>query len=70
MIRDVIKSLIAIKQQEIPFDIIDRDVKLPMNRRKSITIPGVRQCGKSMIMEIAINKLVGQGMFGCMNFYR
>ena len=62
MIRDVIKSLIAIRQQEIPFDVIDRDVRLPINRKKIITIPGVRRCGKSTMMEIAINELVCQGI--------
>ncbi len=29
MRKDVIKLLIAIKQSEIPFDVIERDVKLP-----------------------------------------
>ena len=53
MKKDIIKSLIAIKQSEIPFDVIDRDVKLPLNRKKIITIPGVRRCGKSTLMEIA-----------------
>lgn len=62
MIRDVIKSLIAIRQQEIPFDVIERDVKLPINRKKIITVPGVRRCGKSTMMEIAINDLVSQGI--------
>lgn len=55
MRKDVIKSLIAIKQNDIPFDVIERDVKLPTNRKKIITVPGVRRCGKSTMMEIAIN---------------
>ncbi len=58
MRKDVIKSLIAIKQSEIPFDVIERDVKLPINRKKIITVPGVRRCGKSTLMEIAINDLI------------
>ena len=62
MKKDVIKSLIAIKQSEIPFDVIDRDIKLPVNRGKIITIPGVRRCGKSTMMEIAINELVKNGV--------
>ena len=33
--------LIAIKQSEILFDVIDRDVELPIDRKKIITIPGV-----------------------------
>jgi len=62
MRKDVIKSLIAIKQSEIPFDVIERDIKLPINRNKIITVPGVRCCGKSTLMEIAINGLVREGV--------
>ncbi|MDC2175191.1 AAA family ATPase [Bacteroides thetaiotaomicron] len=62
MKKDVIKSLIAIKQSEIPFDVIERDVQLPIDRKKIITIPGVRRCGKSTLMEIAINNLIQSGV--------
>lgn len=62
MRKDIIKSLIAIKQNEIPFDVISRDMELPVNRKKIITVPGVRRCGKSTLMEIAINKLVEGGV--------
>lgn len=62
MRKDIIKSLIAIRQSEIPFNVIERDVKLPVNRKKIITIPGVRRCGKSTMMEIAINDLVREGV--------
>ena len=62
MKKEVIKSLIAIKQSEIPFDVIERDVKLPVNRKKIITVPGVRRCGKSTMMEIAINELIEKGI--------
>ena len=62
MLKDVIKSLIAIKQNEIPFDVIDRDIKLPINKKKIITVPGVRRCGKSTLMMIAINELVKGGV--------
>lgn len=62
MRKDIIKSLIAIRQSEIPFDVIERDVKLPINRKKIITIPGVRRCGKSTMLEIAVNNLVREGV--------
>ena len=58
MRKDVIKSLIAIKQSEIPFDVIERDIKLPIGSKKIITISCVLSCGKSTLMEIAINALV------------
>ena len=62
MKKDVVKSLIAIKQSEIPFDVIGRDIALPLNRKKIIIVPGVRRCGKSTLMEIAINELVESGV--------
>lgn len=62
MRKDVIKSLIALKQSEIPFDVIPRDIELPLDRKKIITIPGVRRCGKSTLMMIAINELVEKGV--------
>ena len=62
MRKDIFKSLIAIRQNEIPFDVIERDVKLPINRKKIITIPGVRRCGKSTMLEIAVNNLVREGV--------
>ncbi|MCD8207273.1 MAG: AAA family ATPase, partial [Bacteroidales bacterium] len=62
MIKDVLKSLLGIKQSEIPFDVIDRDMKLPTDRKKIITVSGVRRCGKSTMMEIAVNDLVSQGI--------
>ena len=33
--KDVIKSLFAIKQSEIPFDVIERDTKLPKKKKKT-----------------------------------
>ncbi len=62
MKRDIIKSLIALKQQAIPFGVITREMQLPLHRKKIITIPGVRRCGKSTLMEIAINQLVESGV--------
>ena len=62
MRKDIIKSLIALRQNDIPFDVVERDIKLPINRQKIITVPGVRRCGKSTMMEIAINNLVKEGV--------
>lgn len=62
MRKDVIKSLIGLKQSEMPFSVIHRDKELPINRGKIITIPGVRRCGKSTLMMIAINELLAGGV--------
>lgn len=60
--KDVIQSLIAIKQMEIPFNVIPRDLELPVDSGQIITVPGVRRCGKSSLMMLAINSLVQRGV--------
>ncbi|MCM1041152.1 MAG: ATP-binding protein [Bacteroides sp.] len=62
MPKEIFKSLIALKQQEFPFDVIHRDMELPTDKKKIITIPGVRRCGKSSLMKIAVNELLAQGV--------
>lgn len=57
-----LKSLIAMRQAEFPTDLITRDMPLPTDLGKIITIPGVRRCGKSSKMEIVVNKLLGDGV--------
>ena len=60
--KDVFKALIALKQEEIPFEAIERDVRLPVARKEIVTVPGVRRCGKSTAMELAVNELVASGV--------
>lgn len=60
--RDIFKRLIAQKQSEMPFSVIERDVTLPVDGAEIITIPGVRRCGKSTLMEIAVNELLKRGV--------
>ncbi len=62
MKKEIFKSLIALHQAEMPFERIARDTELPLDRGKIITIPGVRRCGKSTMMELAINRLLQQGV--------
>jgi len=62
MNKDVLKAIIALKQEEIPFDAIPRDIALPLSRKEIITIPGVRRCGKTTAMELAVNELVASGV--------
>ena len=61
-IKDIFKTLIVQKQAEMPFSVIDREVSLPIDTSEIITIPGVRRCGKSTLMEIAINRLLAKGI--------
>ena len=60
--KEVFKSIIALRQSEIPFHMTERDCTLPLNRKKIITIPGVRRCGKSSVMELTVNQLVESGV--------
>ncbi len=62
MKKEIIKSIIALRQSEMPFEVFEREQELPINRGKIITIPGVRRCGKSTLMEITINRLLTTGV--------
>lgn len=57
-IKDTIKSLIALKQQEIPVVYYPRELELPVQAEKMITVVGVRRCGKSTLMELCIERLL------------
>ena len=61
-IKDTIKSLIALKQQEIPVHYKPREVELPFDSKKIITVVGVRRCGKSTLMELCIERLLNAGI--------
>lgn len=62
MRKDVIKSLIVMKQHDIPFEVKKRELTLPLDRAKIVTLAGVRRCGKSTLMELAINELIASGV--------
>lgn len=57
-----IKSQIAMRQSEFPTDLKPREIPLPVDSGKIVTIPGVRRCGKSSRMEMVINNLLSQGV--------
>lgn len=61
-IKETIKSLIALKQQEIPVSYNPREVELPIDSKKIITTVGVRRCGKSTLMELCIDRLLKAGV--------
>lgn len=62
MLKDILKQLILLKQNEIPYPVIERDESLPVSPNMIITIPGVRRSGKSSRMQLVINKLVASGL--------
>lgn len=57
-----LKTQIAMRQAEFPTDLKPRENPLPVNEGRIITIPGVRRCGKSSKMEMAINHLLASGV--------
>ena len=61
-IKDTIKSLIAIKQREIPVVYNPREIEIPIDSKKIITIVGVRRCGKSTLMELCVDRLLRSGI--------
>ena len=62
MTKEEIKAAIALKQQDMPFQVLQREEPLPLDGKDIITIPGVRRCGKSTRMELAINDLLEKGV--------
>ena len=62
MDKSYLKTQIVMRQAEFPTDLRNRDVPLPVNIGKIITIPGVRRCGKSSRMELVINHLLNSGI--------
>lgn len=50
------------RQAEFPTELKKRDIPLPINSGRIITIPGVRRCGKSSRMENVVNELLASGV--------
>ena len=62
MTKEEVQEVIALKQEEMPFDVKARSEALPISGRQIVTLPGVRRCGKSTRMELAINDLLKAGV--------
>ncbi len=62
MTKEEIQELIELKQHDMPFDVKRRAEPLPISGDEIITLPGVRRCGKSSRMELAINDLLDSGV--------
>lgn len=60
--KELIKQLIVSFQEALPMEMIDREVELPLYTDKIITVPGVRRCGKSSLMMLAVNRLLADGV--------
>lgn len=49
-------------QRELPFPVLVRDLKLPIDSGQMVTVAGVRRCGKSSMMKIVANHLLASGI--------
>lgn len=61
-LRSTLQSIIALHQEEIPFDLFERETKLPISSDRIITVTGIRRCGKSSLLGLAINRLLASGV--------
>lgn len=50
------------RQAEFPVALKKREHNLPLGLGKIITVPGVRRCGKSSLMEVVVNNLLELGV--------
>lgn len=58
--KELIKQLIAGFQNSLPVEVLPREMELPIDSGKIITVPGVRRCGKSSLFMLAINQLIAE----------
>lgn len=56
--KELLKQLIAGFQASLPVEVYPRELSLPVDSGKIITVPGVRRCGKSSLFLLAINQLI------------
>lgn len=61
-LKQIFQSLIALHQEEIPFNLIDRDSTLPVDSNNIVTVTGIRRCGKSSQLKLVINRLIQSGI--------
>lgn len=60
--KEILQGIILTMQKELPFPVLERDIKLPVNSGQMITVAGVRRCGKSSMLKIVANHLVASGV--------
>ncbi len=62
-LRRTFQSLIALHQAEFPYNgLISRELALPLNSDSIVAVTGIRRCGKSSLLRLAINDLLASGI--------
>lgn len=49
-------------QRELPLDLQDRKMQLPLDGGRIVTVTGIRRCGKSSLLGLTINRLLEAGV--------
>ncbi len=63
MRKEIIKTLIVNQHRETKHDVFfERAVKLPVDSGKIIVLTGVRRCGKTSLLKIALQKIIDSGV--------
>ncbi len=60
--KDLIKSILKSWQDRLPVSVIPREISLPIDAQKIITVVGVRRCGKTSVLFDTINRLILNGV--------
>lgn len=60
--KELLKQLLVTFQNSLPIDVLPRELALPIDSKKIITVPGVRRCGKSSLLLLVINQLLNKGI--------
>ena len=60
--KEILQGIILTMQRELPFPVLDRDLKLPVNSGQMTAVAGVRRCGKSSMLKIVANRLLASGV--------
>ena len=58
--KELLKQLIAGFQAGLPVEVYPRELMLPVDSNKIITVPVVRRCGKSSLFLLVINQLISK----------
>lgn len=58
--KELLKELIVTSQNSLPMNMLSREIDLPVNTGKIVTLPGVRRCGKSSLFILTMNELLRQ----------
>lgn len=61
-LRSTFQSIISLHQRELPFELQDRKIQLPLDGGRIVTVTGIRRCGKSSLLGLTINRLLEAGV--------